>query len=101
MQKDQMKKGSVGDLINWSEVARRLGLSPRYVVMLRHGQRKSKRRLKQIEELIRGELSAVGQYWHAEGSSSADQHQERKNEQKRLLRNGNSLSNIQSKINGG
>lgn len=56
-----MQKGDVGnkharDLINWSEVARRLGLSPRYVVMLRRGQRKNEERLKQIERLIRDEL---------------------------------------------
>jgi transcriptional regulator with XRE-family HTH domain len=73
MQKDQMKKGNLRDLINWSEVARRLGLSPRYVVMLRRGQRKSERRLKQIEELIRGELSAVGKYWTASDSRITDQ----------------------------
>ncbi len=68
-----MKKGNVRDLINWSEVARRLGLSPRYVVMLRRGQRKSERRLKEIEELIRGELSAVVRYWKTTESQNTDQ----------------------------
>ena len=77
MQKDQMKKESVGDLINWSEVARRLGLSPRYVAMLRRGERKSERRLKQMEELIRGELNAVGRYWDALKPSTVDQRHER------------------------
>ena len=73
MQKDQMKKESVRDLINWSEVARRLGLSPRYVAMLRRGQRKSEKRLKQIEELIRGELSVVARYWDSLESQSIDE----------------------------
>ena len=77
MQKDQMKKGSVGDLINWSEVARRLGLSPRYVAMLRRGQRKSEKRLKQIEELIQEELSTVDRHWNDSESRDMDQRHER------------------------
>lgn len=56
MQKGDIRNKRAGDLINWSEVARRLGLSPRYVVMLRRGQRKNEERLKQIETLIRDEL---------------------------------------------
>lgn len=58
MQKGDIGNKHAGDLINWSEVARRLGLSPRYVVMLRRGQRKNEERLKQIEALIRDELAS-------------------------------------------
>ena len=73
MQKEQPKQEYVGDLINWSEVARRLGLSPRYVAMLRRGQRKSEKRLKQIEELISEELKNVERYWNGRETFSANQ----------------------------
>lgn len=73
MQKEQPTKENVGDLINWSEVARRLGLSPRYVAMLRRGQRKSAKRLKQIEELISGELRNVERCWKGGETFSANQ----------------------------
>ncbi|HQT92976.1 MAG TPA: hypothetical protein PL001_13220, partial [Candidatus Kryptobacter bacterium] len=58
MQKGDIRNRRARDLINWSEVARRLGLSPRYVVMLRRGQRKNEERLKQIERLISDELTS-------------------------------------------
>lgn len=73
MQKEQPNQENIGDLINWSEVARRLGLSPRYVAMLRRGQRKSEKRLKQIEELISEELKNVERYWNGRETFSTNQ----------------------------
>ena len=75
MQKEQPKQENIGDLINWSEVARRLGLSPRYVAMLRRGQRKSEKRLKQIEELISGELRNVERCWKTGETFGVDRRQ--------------------------
>ncbi len=51
------------NLINRAEVARRLGLSTAYVGMLFRGERKSVKRLKQIEDLVLAELAAVDRCW--------------------------------------
>lgn len=49
-------------LINRAEVARRLGLSTAYVGMLFRGERKSVKRLKEIEDLVLEELGVVDRY---------------------------------------
>lgn len=57
-------KSKVGKyLINHSEVARRLGLSPSYVCMLFNGQRQNLKRMKQIEDLIIEELAIADRCW--------------------------------------
>ena len=45
-------------LLNASEIARRLDITPEYVHMLLSGKRKSKSRLQQIQNLIERELAA-------------------------------------------
>jgi|GEM_PF-3589658 len=47
------------DFINLSEVARKIGISPEYVWMLVHGKRKNKKRLKQIDSVIKNTLEAA------------------------------------------
>lgn len=50
-------------LINHGVVARKLGLSLGYVDALFRGERKSVKRLKQIEDLVLAELAAVDRCW--------------------------------------
>ena len=46
-------------LVNYSEVARRLGIHPSYVSKLMNGTRVSVRRMKQIDDLLHKEFRAA------------------------------------------
>lgn len=54
------KRGNkIKSIINKSEIARRLGLSPQYVGQLLNGKRKSAKRLQQINDLIKSALKVI------------------------------------------
>lgn len=59
MQKGNAKIKPGRYLINRAEVARKLGVSSRYISMLFRGERKNRKRLMQIKKLIREELTTL------------------------------------------
>lgn len=67
MRKREAKSKVEKHLINRTEVARRLGLSPSYVCALLKGEEKNVERMEQIEDLIIEELSAADRLWRKAG----------------------------------
>ncbi len=59
MQKENAKIKPGRYLINRAEVARKLGVSSRYINMLFRGQRQNPKRLAQIKKLISDELNIL------------------------------------------
>ena len=59
MRNRNAKSKSRGHLINRAEVARRLGVTAAYVDMLFRGERKNVKRLREIQDLVLDELTAV------------------------------------------
>ena len=59
MRNRKPKSKSRRHLINRAEVARRLGITQAYVDMLFRGERKNLKRLREIQDLVLDELTAV------------------------------------------
>ena len=45
------------DLLNFSEIARRMRVTPVYVFYLMHGKRRTEKRLRQIADILRMDIS--------------------------------------------